>query len=55
MATVTIPKKLTKEVRIFIIQAIYEILNDPDFGLELNEKVQKRLRQVLATKQKPII
>ena len=55
MATVTLPKKLTKEVKTFIIQAIYEILNDPDFGLELNKKVQKRLRRALISKQKTIL
>ena len=54
MATITIPRKLNKEVKTFIIQAIYEILNDPDFGLELSEKAKKRLRQSLISKQKTI-
>ena len=54
MATITIPKKLNKEVKSFIVQAIYEVLNDPDFGLELNEKAKKRLRRALISKQKTI-
>ena len=54
MATITIPRKLNKEVKTFIVQAIYEILNDPDFGLELSEKAKKRLRQSLISKQKTI-
>jgi tripartite-type tricarboxylate transporter receptor subunit TctC len=54
MATITIPKKLNKEVKSFIVQAIYEVLNDPDFGLALNEKAKKRLRQALIPKQKTI-
>ena len=54
MATATISKKITKEMKTFIIQAIYEIISDPDFGLELNEKAKKRIRQALASKQKTI-
>lgn len=54
MTTITIPKKITKEVKTFIVQAIYEVLNDPDFGLELSGRVKKRLRQSLISKQKTI-
>ncbi|NCN25928.1 hypothetical protein AUJ30_00585 [Candidatus Wolfebacteria bacterium CG1_02_39_135] len=54
MATITISKKLNKEVKSFIVQAIYEVLNDPDFRLELNEKAKKRLRRALIPKQKTI-
>ena len=54
MVAITIPRKLNKEVKTFIIQVIYEILNDPDFGLELSEKAKKRLRQSLISKQKTI-
>jgi len=54
MTTITIPKKLNKEVKSFIVQAIYEVLNDSDFGLELNEKAKKRLRRALISKQKTI-
>ncbi len=54
MATIIIPKELTKEVKTFIVQAVNEVLNDPDFGLELSEKARKRLRQALTPKQKTI-
>ena len=54
MTTITIPKELTKEVKTFIIQAVNEVLNDPDFGLELSEKAKKRLRQALISKRKTI-
>ena len=45
MATLTIPKKITKEVKTIIAQIVYEALNDPDFNLELSEKAKKRLRR----------
>ena len=54
MAILTVPKKLTKEVKTFIIQTVKEVLNDPDFGLELSEKAKKRLHQALISKRKPI-
>ncbi|MBI2628447.1 MAG: hypothetical protein HYW71_03475 [Candidatus Niyogibacteria bacterium] len=54
MNTITIPKKLNKEVKNFIVQTIHEVINDSDFKLELNEKVKKRLRQALISKQKTI-
>ena len=38
-------KKFNTLVRITIIETIQEVLRDPDFGLELQEWVQKRLRQ----------
>ena len=54
MAILTVPKKLTKEVKTFIIQTVKEVLNDPDFGLELSEKAKKRLHQALISKRKTI-
>jgi len=54
MATLTITRKLTKEVKTFIIQVVNEVLSDPDFGLELNEKAKKRLRQANVSKQKTV-
>lgn len=32
-------------IKAFIVQAIQEILQDPDFGLELTERAKGRLRQ----------
>lgn len=54
MNTITIAKELNKEVKTFIVQIVNEILNDPDFGLELSEKAKKRLRQANVSKQKTI-
>ena len=54
MATLTIPKELTKEVKTFIIQTVNEVLNDPDFGLELSEEAKKRLHQASISKRKTI-
>lgn len=46
MAKVTLPeKKLNNLIRRTIIETIQEVLRDPDFGLELRESVQKRLRK----------
>ncbi|TSC94645.1 MAG: hypothetical protein CEN87_366 [Parcubacteria group bacterium Licking1014_1] len=33
------------ELRRLIIEAVYEILNDPDFGLELQDWVKERLKK----------
>ena len=54
MATITILKELNKEVKTFIVQAVNEVLNDPDFGLELSEKAKKRLSQASISKQKTV-
>ena len=45
MATQTLiqDKKFNTLVRMTIIETIQEVLRDPDFGLELQEWVQKRL------------
>ncbi len=37
--------KLTPEVKVFLTQAIADVLRDPDFGLELSETAKRRLRQ----------
>lgn len=36
---------MTAEVRAFIARAAVEVLNDPDFGLELSKEAKKRLRK----------
>jgi len=37
--------KVSAETKAVIAQTIREILDDPDFGLELTAKAKKRLRQ----------
>ena len=44
MATATKQQHIASELKAFIAQSIREILDDPDFGLELTERAKKRLR-----------
>lgn len=50
MTTITIPKKINKELELSIIRAAYQVLSDPDFRLELSNKTKEKLRQVLISK-----
>ena len=43
MPTLFSPKNINL-LKPLIIQAVEEVLGDPDFGLELTEKAKKRLR-----------
>lgn len=45
MSLTILPKKITGEVKTLIMRAIYEVLSDPDLGLELSEEAKKRLRE----------
>lgn len=49
MPTKTRPQKIShtslRELKPFIVQTISDVLNDPDFGLELSDKAQARLSQ----------
>lgn len=54
MNILTIPRKLNKDLKIFIMQTVSEFLNDPDFGLVLTGKAKKRLRQETVSKKKPV-
>jgi len=42
---VTQNKKLNNLIRKVVIETIQEVLRDPDFGLELQEWVEKRLKK----------
>ncbi len=37
--------KLEPKAKLFIVEAIREVLEDPDFGLELTAQAKKRLRE----------
>ena len=52
--TVTMPKhrNIQLELKAFIAHSIREILDDPDFGLELSETTKRRLRAAKNKKQK---
>lgn len=38
-------KKINDLIRKTVLEVLQEVLSDPDFGLELNEWVKKRLRK----------
>jgi len=38
-------KKLNSLIRQIVIETVHNILEDPDFGLELRESIRKRLRK----------
>ena len=48
MVAYTISKKIS-EIRVFVSQAVRDVLEDPDFKLELSDEAKKRLRRVSAT------
>lgn len=50
MAIDTLPKNLKREVKSLVLQAVGDILSDPDLGLELSKKAKSRLRQSLKSK-----
>ena len=46
MTKVIVPdKKINDLIRKTVIETIQEIMRDPDFGLELQERIKKRLRK----------
>lgn len=45
MSTIALPRKLNGEVKSWVIQAVQDILNDPDFGLELTKQAKARLQK----------
>ena len=45
-------QKPGKELRAFIMRAVYERLHDPDFGRELTESAKKRLGVARSSKGK---
>ena len=51
MSVVT-QSKTKNEIKTLVIQAVQEILSDPDFGLKLSEKAKKRLLQANTSKGK---
>lgn len=52
MATTAKHKTLNPELKAFITTSIKEMLDDPDFGLELTETTKRRLRAAQAKKKK---
>ena len=54
MTTSTIYKKLKSELRQFIVETIHQVLDDPDFGMELSERAKKRLEQARKSRKRGI-
>lgn len=50
--TIKVAKKIEISTKTFIVQAIKDIMDDPDFGLELTKKTEKRLKQARTGKEK---
>lgn len=45
LATFSIKEKIPAAIKAAITHAVYEIVNDPDFGLELSDKAKRRLNK----------
>lgn len=41
-------------IRREVLTVLREVIDDPDFGLELTEKAKKRLRKAKSSKQKSV-
>jgi hypothetical protein len=54
MIVTTLGRKATPAVRSIIVQAVQEVLGDPDFGLELSARAKRRLQQERTRKQKTV-
>jgi len=54
MVLATLPKNLKREVKSLIVQAVQDVLGDPDFGLELSAEARKRLHKEERDKARPI-
>lgn len=46
-------KKMNNQIKALISSAVFDVFNDPDFGLELSAKAKKRLS--LSSKNKKTI
>ena len=53
MNVATISNKIN-EVKVFVSQAVRDVLEDPDFNLELSGEAKKRLRRVSAARKRNI-
>jgi hypothetical protein len=54
MATTVFSPKINYEIKRLVAEALYDILNDPDFGLELSARAKKRLRRASAPSRRTI-
>ena len=52
MVTTTRQQKIGVELKAVIAHSVREVLEDPDFGLQLTERANRRLRAVRSRRQK---
>lgn len=45
MSTATLPREINGEVKSWVVQAVHDVLNDPDFNLELTKHAKARLKK----------
>ena len=49
-----IAERTVNNLKIMVAQTVAEVLNDPDFGLELSAKAKKQLGRASNVKQKTV-
>ena len=47
-------RKLSPQVKTFIVETVREVLEDPDFGLELRENFKKKLERRQRSQRKSV-
>ena len=50
--SIKVAKKLEISTKAFIVEAVRDIISDPDFGLKLTKEAERRLRQAQTSKGK---
>ncbi|MEK7192450.1 MAG: hypothetical protein AAB646_02975 [Patescibacteria group bacterium] len=53
--TTKVSKRIETKTRVFIVEAVKDIVSDPDFGLELTKKAEKRLKQARGIERKTFL
>ena len=48
----TVTKKLSNELKEFVTRIVSEVINDPDFGMELTEEAKSKLGEAQSYKGK---
>jgi len=51
---IMLTRKLSPQVKTFIVETVREVLEDPDFGLELRENFKKKLERRQRSQRKSV-
>lgn len=54
MTTATAHRAISPDLKAFIVESVYGVLEDPDFGMDLSAETKRRLRAAQTKKQKTI-